>query len=335
MKSANNIPKYRADMFLEKTNDLLEAQLMFASIELDLFRLLKTPITLDDAVKKTGYHKRNLKLLLNALTSIGFLKKVEQKYVSIDETDYFLNPDSEMYLGDHILYWRDMTHLGNVGALVKNGPQEITFKDENGSDFFDFRSMGQGARNLIYLGRVQKLITTAKRFFKENETFKVFDMGAGSGIMSIEIVRNFPNANAVVFDQPKVIELTKEIIEDYKVEHKIKTQSGNFVTDSFTDKYDLIIASGVLDFVGDLDKMLLKLRDSLTENGYIYITTHGINEDFTGPKNYILGWLSSQFNGLNIIKSSPIIKKTIIKSGFEIVYENEDGLTCMIRKSIK
>jgi hypothetical protein len=52
-----------------------------------------------------------------------------------------------MYLGDHILYWRDMTSLDNVVELVKKGPLEKNFDDENGSDFFDFRSMGQGGLN--------------------------------------------------------------------------------------------------------------------------------------------------------------------------------------------
>lgn len=332
MKSATEMPKYNANMFINKTNDFLEAQLLYASIELDLYKHLEMPVTINEIAKQTRYHIRNLELMLNALTSMDFLKKIEGKYTSTAESNYYLNSKNEMYLGDHILYWRDMTNLDNVVNLVKHGPSERTFSDENGSDFFDFRSMGQGARNVMYMGRIQNFILTLQSFFEKDISFKTLDMGAGSGIMSIEIVRNFPNASAVVFDQPRVIELTKEIIKEYGVEDRIKTQVGNFITDSFQGQYDLIIASGVLDFAGDLDVILSKLEKSLAENGYIYIVTHGINNEFTAPKSCILGWLSSHLNGLNILKSDPHIRQSIVNAGFEIVYEAKNRHNYIISK---
>ncbi|GMQ59829.1 methyltransferase [Vallitalea sediminicola] len=332
MKTATSIPKYDASKFMGKTHDFLETQLMYAAIELNLFGKLQFPVTIQELVNQTGYNSRNLELLLNALTAINFLRKEGDKFSNLPETNYYLNPGSKMYVGEHLLYWRDMTNLANVVELVQDGSKKVDFKDQNGSDFFDFRSMNQGARNTMYLGRVQKFISLINRYFDKEEEFKVLDMGGGSGIMSIEIARNFPNAKGVVFDQPFVTELTQEVIEEYKVAEQISTQSGNFVTDSFDDKYDLIIASGVLDFVGDLEKMISKLCDSLNDDGYIYISTHGINEEFTAPKKYILGWLSSHLNGLDILKPDPIIRKTIKDSGLEIIFNDESGLNYMVRK---
>jgi len=331
MKNANTMPPYRADMFMGKTNDSIEAHLMYASIELDLYKYLKIAVSSDEVAIRTGYNQRNLKLMLNALTAMGFLEKGDNKYRNIPETDYYLNSQSDMYLGDHILYWRDMTQLDNVFELVKNGPSEKSFDDENGSDFFDFRSMGQGARNAMYLGRVQNLIGSLQKIFKKNDFFKSFDMGAGSGIMSLEVARNFPNASITVFDQANVIDLTKEIIKEYDMEKRIQVQAGNFVTDAFKDKYDLIITAGVLDFVGDLESMLLKLKDSLSEDGYIYVVTHGINDEFTGPKPFVLGWLSSHLNGLDVLKSDPYIRASIDKAGFEIVEEQKEYQSYIVR----
>ncbi|QOR36438.1 methyltransferase domain-containing protein [Clostridium sp. 'deep sea'] len=332
MKSAIKMPQYSAEMFLRKSYELLETELMYASIDLDIYKYLKSPISLDKLELQTGYHKRNLELMLNALTSMNFLIKKDGKYSSTPETNYYLNSNSEMFLGDHILYWRDMTNLGDLVSLVKHGPKEKKFNDDNGSDFFDFRSMGQGARNTMYLGRVQNFISIIKRLFKVNDEFSVFDMGGGSGLLSIEIARNFPNSKAVIFDQPQVIELTTEIIKEYKMEDRVKTQSGNFVKDSFNSKYNLIIASGVLDFVGDIDVMIKKLKDSLTDDGYIFISTHGINEEFTGPKTYILGWLASHLNGLNILKPDSTVKKAIKNAKLEIVLKDESGLRYVVRK---
>lgn len=333
MKTANNMPPFSAHKFMKKTHAVLEGQVMYAAIELDLFKRMSTPITARKLAKQTDYNVRNLELLLNALTAIGLLKKKGEFFSNLIETDYYLNPESEMYIGEHILYWRDMTNLENITQLVKNGVERTNFKDENGSDFFDFRSMGQGARNTMYLGRIQMFIDLIRKYFKEDQAFKVFDMGGGSGIMSIEIARNFTNAECVVFDQPVVIELTQEIIKDYAVSNQVKTLAGNFVNDSFEGRYDLIIASGVLDFVGDLDKMAKKLFDSLNDGGYMYINTHGINKEFTAPSNFILGWLSSHLNGLDILKPDPVIKGAIENAGLEIIYQDENKRNYIARKN--
>lgn len=332
MKTANEMPLFNAEKFMKKTHEVLEAQVMYAGIELDLFKSLKEPISAKELAQRTGCNDRNLELLLNALTSIGLLKKEDHFFSNLDETDYYLNSESEMYLGDHILYWRDMTNLENITELVRNGAFKDNFKDENGADFFDFRAMGQGARNTMYLGRVQKFIQLTRNYFKNDQSFKVFDMGGGSGIFSIEIAKQFANAKCVVFDQAMVIELTDEIIKEYGVSDQVKTISGNFITDSFKDKYDFIIASGVLDFVGDLDVMAKKLYDALNEDGYVYINTHGINKAFTAPTHFILGWLSSHLNGLDILKPDMVIKKAIGDAGFKIVYEDSDGLSYVARK---
>lgn len=333
MKTVNNMPPFSAQKFIGKTHAALEAQVMYAGIELDLFKKMRNPISARELAKQTDYDVRNLELLLNALTAIGLLEKKGGFFSNLIDTDYYLNPESEMYIGEHILYWRDMTNLENITELVRKGPEKTNFKDENGSDFFDFRSMGQGARNTMYLGRVQKFIDLIRNYFKEDQAFKVFDMGGGSGIMSIEIARTFTNAECVVFDQPVVIELTQEIIKDYGVSKQVKTLAGNFITDSFEDRYDIIIASGVLDFVGDLDKMAKKLFDSLNDGGYIYVNTHGINKEFTAPSNFILGWLSSHLNGLDILKPDAIIKSAIENAGLEIIYQDKNKRNYIARKN--
>ena len=316
MKNANEMPLYDAKRFMGITHPILEAHLIYTAIELDLFKNLSTPVTVEKLAGTTGCHVKNLTLLLNALTATQYISKQADTYQNFPETDYYLNPESEMYLGEHILYWRDMTNLENLTELVKNGPGEIAFSDKKGSDFFDFRSMGQGARNSMYIGRVQKFIGTLKQLFNENDTFSVLDLGGGSGILSIEIARNFRNAKATVFDQPFVTEMTRRVIEEYGVSCQVQTQDGNFVTDDFGSGYDFIIASGIIDFFGDLAVMTKRLYNVLNDNGILYVSTHGINESFTGPAQFIMGWLSSHLNGLDILKPDPVIRRAFADAGF-------------------
>lgn len=318
MKSANKMPMFDAKKFMEKNEAMLEAQLMFGAIELDLFEYLEEPISAERLAKKLDYDATNLKWLLQALTAMDFLIKTDKGFQNLPQTEYYLHPKSEMYLGEQLLYWKEMTSIDTLVDLVKKGAPEKFFEDENGSDFFDFRSMGQGNRNAMYLGRVQHFISVVKNFFEPEQDFSVLDMGCGSGIFSIEILRNFPNAKAVLFDQKAVAEITQQVVEEYKVTERANIQTGNFVTDEITGNYDLLIASGIMDFVGDLDKMTTKMKKLMNDRGIIFISSHGLNDDFTKPKSMVLGWLSSHLNGLSILKSDRQIRESFERSGFRL-----------------
>jgi 2-polyprenyl-3-methyl-5-hydroxy-6-metoxy-1,4-benzoquinol methylase len=331
MKSANEFPRYEAKRFMNLAYPVLEAQLVYSGLELGVFAHLAEPKTAQELSGIIGCDTHNLRLLLNTLTSVNYLKKENDAFQNLPDTDYYLNPKSEMYIGEHILYWRDMTSLDNLSELVKNGYKEKVFKDENGSDFFDFRAMGNGARNSMYTGRVQQFVKLARGLFDENKELKILDMGGGSGILSIELARNFKNSHAVVFDQPQVIEMTRKIIDEYGVSSQVSTKEGNFITDELGSGYDLIIASGVMDFVGELPAMASKLYKALGDSGYLYVSTHGINESFTAPARYLLGWLSSHLNGLDILKPDPLIRKALFEAGFSAA-KNESTENEMVLK---
>jgi SAM-dependent methyltransferase len=317
MKTANDMPLFDARRFMGLVYPVLEAQLIYTALELKLFEHLAMPKTAEEVACAAGCHPRNILLLLNALVSKKYLTKENNKFHNQPDTEYYLNPKSEMYIGDHILYWRDMTELGNLSELVKNGPKAKTYSDDNGSDFFDFRAMGQGARNSMYTGRVQNFISLVKKLFKPDDSLRVLDLGGGSGILSVEIARNFKNAAVTVFDQPFVTVLTRQVIAEYGVSQQVQTRDGNFVTDDFGRGYDLIIASGIIDFVGDLAVMSQRLYEALKDTGFLYVSTHGINEDFTAPAPFILGWLSSHLNGLDILKPDPVIRQALADTGFK------------------
>lgn len=325
MKSAHEMPLFDPQKWMVKNQQMLAAQIMFSAIELNLFAHLSAPIDGASLAKKLDYDETNLIWMLNALTAIDMLKKEGDQFQNLEDTAYYLHPQSEMYLGDHLLYWRDMTSLSHLSHRVRLGPGDKKFKDENGADFFDFRAMGKGAQNTMYLGRVQQFIAQMLTLFEKEKAFSVLDLGAGSGILSIEILRNFPKAQALLWDQPSVCDLLQDIVADYGVQDRGQVWAGNFVKDEIPGTYDLIISAGILDFVGDLNQMAHKMKALLKEEGYIYIHTHGLNDAFTKPKAMVLGWLSSHLDGLSVLKSDRQIREAFEEAGFVLEAKNEPG----------
>jgi cyclopropane fatty-acyl-phospholipid synthase-like methyltransferase len=333
MNNTINEPAYPADRFLGKIQGLSEIQLLIAAISLDVFTYLEKRVSSTELANNRKWHIRNTELLLNALTASEYIIKENNQYVNLPDTNYYLNKNSDMYIGEYIQFWYEIKKIDNIETLVKNGPTFGSFSDKNGSDSYDFYRMAKVARVEMYTGRVQAFIKFIQTVFPLDSQINALDIGGGSGVLSIELVRNFKNARSIVFDQPEVIKLTEEIIKEYEVDNKVGTLSGNFISDDFGYGYNLIIASAIFDFVGNLDKMAEKIYQSMTAGGFMYVDTHMVNDDFTSPKNCIIGWLSSHLDGLNILKSDSEITSAIERAGFVKYMDGKEyGFTGYIYK---
>lgn len=323
MKNIKELPKYKADRLNNITFIYLESKLLYEGIELKIFNYLEEERSLEDLNKILNLDERNLELFLKALVSMDYLTYRNKMFKNTEESNYFLNEKSDMYLGENILYWKDMTNIDNLSDLLKKGSNLESVNENNGSDFFDFRSMGKGAQNSMYLGRVQNFISLIEKLFDKDKNIKVLDLGCGSGILSIEIAKNFPNATCKLIDQEEVIKFTKEVIIENEVEDRVVAKVGDFNEIEIDEEYDLIVASGILDFVKDINQINKKIFKGLKDDGYLYISTHQMNEDFTQPKNFILGWLSSNLNGLDILKPEKDITDSLYENKLEeVIIEN-------------
>lgn len=316
MKDANVWPAYSAKELLTKTQGLLEAQLLYAGIRLDIFSYLSQNTTSKTLAEITGYNQKNLELFLNALTAAHYIRKEQGAFVNLPQTEYYLNKSSEYYLGDYILYWYENTKLDDLEMRVRQGSDQNKKYDKNGSDSYDFKQMARVSRNEMYTGRVQAFIQAMKTIFSENEKIRAIDLGGGCGIMSIELARNFKNAIVTVMDQPEVLETTRKTIEEYGVGQRVRTVKGNFIIDPLGNNYDLVIASGIFDFVGDVWLMAEKIYASLADGGVLYMDTHKVNDDKTSPKQCVLSWLSSHLEGIDILRTNSDIVGSVKGAGF-------------------
>lgn len=69
--------------------------------------------------------------------------------------------------------------------------------------------------------------------------------------MTAEFLRYFKNAEGWVMDQPEVTGFTADVMEEYGVANRCHILNGDFKIDPVGSDYDLVIASGIFDFVGD------------------------------------------------------------------------------------
>lgn len=305
-------------VFYKRIQEYKEAQLLFAGIRLDVFSHLQDYSSPEEVAAHTGYHERNLKLFLNSLASIGLLDMQNGRYKNRPETDEYLNRNKDTYLGDYILFREKMTGLEHVEERVGKGPVAEVEESNDGLRVYDFYTLAKLTVREMYMGRVQSFLKAVECLLDKNDPVKVLDLGGGPGVMAIELIKSYPGAEGVVFEHPEVVKVPEGMVRAAGLEERVRIIAGDFLSDDIGEGYDLIIASGILDFAKEkVNSMANKLYRALKPSGYLYLVSHDVSEDFLSPKETIVGWLSGQLDGLNVLLSKESICKALISAGFE------------------
>ncbi|HCQ88824.1 MULTISPECIES: methyltransferase [unclassified Clostridium] len=315
--------KYDSRLYYNMVQNYKETQLLFSAIKLDIFSNLKEFTSTKEVAINTGYDERNLGFYLNTLASIGLLEKKDGLYKNTLESEYYLNKKSDHYLGEWILFREKMTSLNNIENLVKNGPKIELEKTNEGANAYNFSEFARLSVNEIYSGRIQSFLKAMEKIYSNNKPNKILDLGGGSGIMAIEFINAYPQAKGVIFEHPKVAEVPMEFVKERNLEDKIQVIFGDFNVDSIGSGYDVVIASGIIDFSkNNPDFLIKKIYDSLNDGGYIYLVSHEVSEDYLRPRESIVGWLSSHLEGLDILLTKKTIVESLERIGFSKVQED-------------
>lgn len=303
-----------------------ETELLLSALRVKLFSYLESWETPKAVATKSGLNERNLSFVLNALASIGLLEKSNEAYRNTQQSNDFLNPNSSVYLGESILFREKMMSLQNIEERLLNGPNKNVLNNNQGIEVYDFYEAARVSIPEMYTGRVQSLIQAVTSLYGNKTPEKILDLGGGSGILAIELAITFPNCKSVVFEHPNVARLPRELVSERNLSEHVSVIEGDFNADDIGKGYDLIIASGVLDFAKDhLDSVMSKLYNALTPNGYLYVVTHNVSEDYQNPPESILGWLSSHLDGLDVLLTKKDIENALTRHGFQHIHSDDDG----------
>ena len=298
-----------------------EAELLFEALKLDIFSYLDEPTTLEEFLKSTNYDKENTKYFLSALLSCGYIEKNNLTYCNTKCSKLYLSKNSSKYIGKAILFREKLGSISNIGDKVKDNSL-------GQNDKLDFSELAEIVHDEMYVtGRVDDFNREIKQLFSDKyRNYKVLDLGGGSGVLSIEFIRNFPNSTAYVFETSKVACISKKIIEKNDMQDKIFVLEGDFNVDAIGDGYDLIIASGIFNFVNmDITEFICKLSDALVLNGHLLIIGSFFeNEEY--HKEHILNWLKGYINGMKPAPKKSEIEQSMQKANLSLEKRIKVGL---------
>ncbi len=242
--------------------------LLRAAIELEIFDLLREPMSAERIAEKLNLNTKLTKLFCRALASMGLLEVTEGRFVASKLARNFLQSDSKYSQLIRLKkLFRDQMLWLRLAELLR-GP--LIVRREG---FFPevIHSMAQHC----LLGELQRTVEIVSSYPEFRSAKKLLDLGGGHGLYAQAFVETNPKLEAVVFDLPEVVEEARRYINN----DRVKFIAGDFFRDDIGCCYDIIFSS--YNPSGKSLTVLDKIAESLNAGGLYVNKQYFPRDDFT------------------------------------------------------
>ncbi len=217
--------------------------------------------------------------LMNALTALALLEKRDGHFTNAPVAARFLvkgKPDYMAGLAHTVHLWQTWSGLTQaVRSGTGTAGDEVNARGEEWLRAFiaamHWRA-GQMADGLV-------------RLLDLSGVGRVLDVGGGSGAFAMAFVRAGRGIDAVVFDLPNVVPLTKNYVDSAGYGGQVSTMAGDYRRDELGSGFDLVFLSAIIHSLSpDENRRLLRKAASATQpGGQVVVVDQIVDEDRTGP----------------------------------------------------
>ena len=273
----------------------------------------------DDLAKALRTDLRAMEILLDAVASLGLLRKSGTAYRLTPTAKRFLLPESPWYQGDMLrhadMLWKNWSGLDNV---VRSGlPNRAGARDH---DVF-IRAMHNNAvlrAPQVIAGLDLRGVRTA------------LDLGGGPGTYSMALAKR--GVAVTLFDLPDTLEVAQEVVRKSRLKH-VTFRSGDFHFDDIGSGYDLVLISQVLHSNSTVENIALlgKAHDALAPHGRVAIHEFSLNEDHASPVPgalFSVNMLVNTAGGRSYTRKE--MKSWLTKAGLKSVTVKDLGETVLV-----
>lgn len=286
--------------FLQDMAMSFEKGLIFrTALEFDVFTKLKEPKTVETLSTEIETHPEITSRFLDVLVALSLLSKHEDRYVTALDIAPFL-VEGEPYSARYLKFstkgledWMKLKQTLKEGPLDKTAHEDEQRKDEHEHNY-DRSSIDWIARGAM-LGRLQWTVKTVSELSEFKTAKKLIDLGGGHGLFGIGFAQENPQLEVVIFDQPGVTDITQDYINEYGMQNRVETMTGDYTKDDIGSGYD--IAFCALSHGGckkESVSFYRKVSDALNEHGRYITQTFTMDDDRTGPLSALIGDLMNQ-----------------------------------------
>jgi hypothetical protein len=263
------------------------AKILLSAVEMEAFTLIaQHPGTLDELQGRLGLHPRGARDFLDSLVALGFLQRVDGKYLNTPATDTFLDKRKPSYIGGLL----EMANLrlypfwGHLTEALRTGEPQNEVKTGGPSLFAVIYADPGWLRSFLQamtgISRGANLAIASKFPWANYRTF--VDVGTAQGDLAVQVALAHPHLTGSGFDLPEVGPIFADYVERNRLAGRVSFKPGSFFTDSIPPA-DVVMMGHVLHDWDLEQKMMLvqKAFDALPPGGAFVVYESIIDDERT------------------------------------------------------
>jgi O-methyltransferase domain/Dimerisation domain len=232
-----------------------------------------------------GTDRRATALIANAMTAMGLLAKVGNRYELTDASRRFLIKSSDEYLGGLILFdeaifehWAHLEDAIRTGRPVRTPDMFQGRADETERFIRAMDSLTRARGDAIYVADRLDLSGVAT----------IADVGGGPGTYVAAMLERWPSIRATIYDLPATLAVAEKIIAERepRLASRIELIPFDYRKDEFPGRCGAVFMSNIIHSEDEAtnSELMRKCYRGLEAGGPIVIKDHIMNAGLTEPQ---------------------------------------------------
>lgn len=266
--------------FVQKIDQLEEAQLLLAALELDIFTLVgKKKLTLKVLAKQARCSEEGLEALLNCLVTLEAMHLKHGRYSNTAEMfKHFCKSSPDYKKGTVMLRQENYEEYGHLLDVIRNGRQ---FGGKHEADDPERRELFTYAMHERSESRAKQVAAHVAK----QPVGRLLDLGSGPGSYSAEILKRDKKATGTLLDRESALKTGRKIWGKSSVWQRIETRPGDLFDTDYGNGFDTILFSNILHIYNPDENaaLLEKMNHALNPGGRVVLLDYFLNDARTKP----------------------------------------------------
>jgi 2-polyprenyl-3-methyl-5-hydroxy-6-metoxy-1,4-benzoquinol methylase len=283
---SNQTAQPSPELFFRTLNAFQQTEVIKGAIELDLFTAIAEGNTTSAALaERCNASERGVRILCDYLTILGFLTKEAGEYSLTQDSAFFLNRHSPVYIGSAIEFllapsmfeaFKNMAEVVRRGGAIFN--EEGTVSPEN-------PVWVRFARGMMPVMALSAQLIAQLIEIDKDRKIKVLDIAASHGLYGITLAQQSPHVEVVAVDWAPVLEVAKENAQKFGVIDRYHILPGSAFEVDFGEGYDLVLLTNFLHHfdIKANERMLEKIHAAMNDGARVVTLDFIPNEDRVTP----------------------------------------------------
>lgn len=242
-----------------------------AAGKLGLFGLLSGgPLTPREVAKTLGASEDGMRLLMEALASVGYLERVDDRFANGPVARTWMTPASVVDFTPLTLWISLGLHLLiDLDLVVKRGGPERPIYEY----LRERPEVGQALSRYMKAMAKMSAPGVIQALALPQGARRLLDLGGSHGLYSIALCQKYPNLRATVFDMPVALSETMSAATDAGLAGRISIAEGDYLKDDIGTGYDVILCFSIVHnhILADNKRLIAKIARSLNQGGIVAI----------------------------------------------------------------